>query len=156
MSFEEGSVSSVSSYSRVVLGGPTSVVSLAPLLLSDCLSQVMQLTLLSRDYRIFLVGHLEILSFPSFPNGQFKLPASLVEIRLRKKKRPIFIFLPFKKVIKYWFISLCRLLVGAPTAQTEQPGVTRGGSVFRCSTEIPDQCQSIPFDVTGQTNQIIA
>ncbi|EFX79732.1 hypothetical protein DAPPUDRAFT_304328 [Daphnia pulex] len=44
------------------------------------------------------------------------------------------------------------LLVGAPTAQTEQPGVTRGGSVFRCSTEIPDQCQSIPFDVTGKTN----
>jgi hypothetical protein len=32
------------------------------------------------------------LSFPSFPNGQFKLPASLVEIRLRKKKRPIRIF----------------------------------------------------------------
>lgn len=43
-----------------------------------------------------------------------------------------------------------RLLVGAPTAQTEQPGVARGGSVFRCSTEIPDQCQSIPFDVTGK------
>ncbi|XP_057369878.1 integrin alpha-PS2-like isoform X1 [Daphnia carinata] len=44
------------------------------------------------------------------------------------------------------------LLVGAPTAQTEQPGVSRGGSVFRCSTEIPDQCQPIPFDVTGNNN----
>lgn len=42
-----------------------------------------------------------------------------------------------------------RLLVGAPTAQTEQPGVQRGGAVFRCSTEVPDQCQPIPFDVTG-------
>ena len=40
--------------------------------------------------------------------------------------------------------------MGAPTAQTQQPGVTRGGAVFRCSTESPDECQAIPFDVTGE------
>jgi len=34
-------------------------------------------------------------------------------------------------------------------AQTPQPGVTRGGSVYRCSTELADQCEAIPFDVTG-------
>ena len=50
-----------------------------------------------------------------------------------------------------FFPRINRLLVGAPTAQTEQPGVVRGGSVFRCSTEVPDQCQTIPFDVTGKT-----
>ena len=47
-----------------------------------------------------------------------------------------------------------RVLVGAPTAQTPQPGVSRGGSVFRCDTSNPanDNCQAIPFDVTGNVN----
>lgn len=49
----------------------------------------------------------------------------------------------------YFFVLFCRLLVGAPTAQTNQPGVARGGAVFRCSTENPDECQLIPFDLTG-------
>ena len=53
-----------------------------------------------------------------------------------------------------WLFCYCwfnenRLLVGAPKAQTEQPGVVRGGAVFRCSTEVPDECHTIPFDVTG-------
>lgn len=50
----------------------------------------------------------------------------------------------------FFLIADCfRLLVGAPLAQTPQPGVTRGGSVYRCSTELADQCEAIPFDVTG-------
>ena len=49
----------------------------------------------------------------------------------------------------FFKLSINRLLVGAPTAQTEQPGVNRGGAVFRCSTEVPDQCLPIPFDTTG-------
>lgn len=39
-----------------------------------------------------------------------------------------------------------RLLVGAPRAQTEQPGVVRGGAVFRCYTDAADRCEAIPFD----------
>ncbi|KAG8190225.1 hypothetical protein JTE90_011946 [Oedothorax gibbosus] len=41
------------------------------------------------------------------------------------------------------------LLVGAPQAQTTQPNVTRGGAVFRCSTDSPNMCQMIPFDTAG-------
>ncbi|XP_038045208.1 integrin alpha-8-like [Patiria miniata] len=41
------------------------------------------------------------------------------------------------------------LLVGAPRAQTAQPGVDRGGAVFRCPVTAED-CQQIDFDSTGQ------
>ncbi|XP_054716123.1 LOW QUALITY PROTEIN: integrin alpha-PS2-like [Uloborus diversus] len=41
------------------------------------------------------------------------------------------------------------LLVGAPNAQTNQPNVTRGGSVYRCGTEATAHCNAIPFDTTG-------
>lgn len=41
------------------------------------------------------------------------------------------------------------LLVGAPKAQTSQPGVTRGGAVFRCPIDSGSYCQEIPFDKKG-------
>ncbi|KAL3831471.1 hypothetical protein ACJMK2_023216 [Sinanodonta woodiana] len=40
------------------------------------------------------------------------------------------------------------LLVGAPRAQTSQPGITRGGAVYRCPVE-NNLCQPIPFDTSG-------
>lgn len=43
------------------------------------------------------------------------------------------------------------LLVGAPRAQTNQPGVERGGAVYRCSAEAMDACQQVPFDQTGHS-----
>ncbi|XP_052258576.1 integrin alpha-8-like isoform X2 [Dreissena polymorpha] len=43
------------------------------------------------------------------------------------------------------------LLVGAPSAQTRQPGVTRGGAVFRCSIDNDGSCQEIPFDTKGNS-----
>lgn len=43
---------------------------------------------------------------------------------------------------------LCRLLVGAPKAQTTQPHVFRGGAVFKCPLDRLD-CEIIPFDVQG-------
>jgi len=43
-----------------------------------------------------------------------------------------------------------RLLVGAPAARTAQPGVNRGGSVFRCEISRDDSCQEIQFDRKGQ------
>ncbi|XP_026679431.1 integrin alpha-PS2-like [Diaphorina citri] len=49
--------------------------------------------------------------------------------------------------------SLCyRVLVGAPEAQTTQPGVTRGGAVYRCDISRDDSCQEVPFDTTGNNN----
>lgn len=42
-----------------------------------------------------------------------------------------------------------RLLVGAPLAQTEQPGVERGGAVYKCSVYSPNNCRQIDFDRTG-------
>lgn len=42
-----------------------------------------------------------------------------------------------------------RLLIGAPEAQTPQPGVVKGGAVFRCST-LKDDCEEIPFDTRGK------
>ncbi|KAK3588064.1 hypothetical protein CHS0354_012112 [Potamilus streckersoni] len=40
------------------------------------------------------------------------------------------------------------LLIGAPRAQTSQPGITRGGAVYRCPVE-NNVCQPIPFDTSG-------
>ncbi|XP_076465711.1 integrin alpha-8-like isoform X2 [Babylonia areolata] len=45
------------------------------------------------------------------------------------------------------------LLVGAPKAQTSQPGVEKGGAVFRCRTDRVNSCQEIPFDQTGNKRQ---
>ncbi|XP_052127501.1 integrin alpha-PS2 isoform X2 [Frankliniella occidentalis] len=44
------------------------------------------------------------------------------------------------------------VLVGAPEAQTSQPGVSRGGAVYRCDIRGADHCQEIPFDRTGSNN----
>ncbi|KPM11081.1 integrin alpha-PS2-like protein, partial [Sarcoptes scabiei] len=41
------------------------------------------------------------------------------------------------------------LLVGAPSAQTDQPKVEQGGAVYRCSIDSINSCQQIPFDKTG-------
>ena len=41
------------------------------------------------------------------------------------------------------------LLVGAPLAQTDQPMVDKGGAVYKCSADVSQACQQIPFDITG-------
>lgn len=41
------------------------------------------------------------------------------------------------------------VLVGAPEASTFQPDVERGGAVYKCRPDIPDDCEPIPFDTTG-------
>ena len=40
----------------------------------------------------------------------------------------------------------CRLLVGAPEADSGQPGVVKGGAVFKCPPESPGSCDLIQFD----------
>lgn len=46
-----------------------------------------------------------------------------------------------------------RMLVGAPTAQTTQPGVLRGGAVYKCDTNLPgSRCAPVPFDNTGNAH----
>lgn len=52
--------------------------------------------------------------------------------------------------------QLFRLLVGAPRAQTRQPGITRGGAVFRCPLDSEGYCQEIPFDLKGLTSYMIS
>ena len=47
------------------------------------------------------------------------------------------------------FSFLCRLLVGAPTADSGQPEVIKGGAVFKCPPDDPGQCDLIPFDTKG-------
>lgn len=42
------------------------------------------------------------------------------------------------------------MIVGAPEAETHQPGVQRGGAVYRCSVVSADSCQELPFDRTGK------
>ena len=39
-----------------------------------------------------------------------------------------------------------RLLVGAPEADSGQPGVVKGGAVFKCPPEAPGSCDLIQFD----------
>ncbi|KAI5692506.1 hypothetical protein M8J75_004965 [Diaphorina citri] len=45
-------------------------------------------------------------------------------------------------------VIILMVLVGAPEAQTTQPGVTRGGAVYRCDISRDDSCQEVPFDTT--------
>ncbi|KAI5709931.1 hypothetical protein M8J75_004281 [Diaphorina citri] len=49
-------------------------------------------------------------------------------------------------------VIILMVLVGAPEAQTTQPGVTRGGAVYRCDISRDDSCQEVPFDTTGNNN----
>lgn len=41
------------------------------------------------------------------------------------------------------------LLVGAPKTQTDQPGTSQSGAVYRCTPNNAKACQQIPFDPTG-------
>ncbi|XP_066900872.1 integrin alpha-PS2 isoform X2 [Halyomorpha halys] len=45
--------------------------------------------------------------------------------------------------------GISRVLVGAPKAQTEQPGVTKGGAVYTCDISSGSSCTQIPFDLNG-------
>ncbi|XP_059114831.1 integrin alpha-V [Peromyscus eremicus] len=42
------------------------------------------------------------------------------------------------------------LLVGAPKANTTQPGIVEGGQVLKCDCSSSRRCQPIEFDATGQ------
>ncbi|XP_075237231.1 uncharacterized protein LOC142333690 isoform X2 [Lycorma delicatula] len=44
------------------------------------------------------------------------------------------------------------VLVGAPQADTRQPGVHMGGAVYRCDINRDDACQEIVFDPNGNNN----
>uniref|UniRef100_A0A2K6AUD2 Integrin subunit alpha V n=1 Tax=Macaca nemestrina TaxID=9545 RepID=A0A2K6AUD2_MACNE len=48
-------------------------------------------------------------------------------------------------------LMLCRmfLLVGAPKANTTQPGIVEGGQVLKCDWSSTRRCQPIEFDATG-------
>lgn len=43
------------------------------------------------------------------------------------------------------------LLVGAPKAQTDQPGTKQTGAVYKCTPINNRSCQQIPFDPTGSS-----
>jgi len=49
-------------------------------------------------------------------------------------------------------MCVCRIIVGAPNAQTDQENVYRGGAVYRCHVE-HQHCEPIPFDVQGESIQ---
>ena len=44
----------------------------------------------------------------------------------------------------------CRVLVGAPRAESGQPGVHRGGAVYKCPALREGDCSIIPFDKSGE------
>ncbi len=46
-----------------------------------------------------------------------------------------------------------RLLAGAPKAQTTQPGVKKGGGLFRCSTT-SSVCQEMEVDIHGNSRAL--
>ena len=41
--------------------------------------------------------------------------------------------------------------MGAPNANSGQPGVERAGAVYKCDPETPGSCEIIPFDTRGNT-----
>ncbi len=40
--------------------------------------------------------------------------------------------------------------MGAPNAETGQPGVERPGAVYKCPPDSPGDCDIIPFDKEGE------
>ena len=48
-------------------------------------------------------------------------------------------------------LLLCRLLVGAPAAESGQPGIHKGGAVYKCEPDNPNRCDLIPFDTKGES-----
>ncbi|GAB6026860.1 hypothetical protein CHUAL_013466 [Chamberlinius hualienensis] len=46
------------------------------------------------------------------------------------------------------------LLVGAPFAQTIQPGVEKGGAVYKCSIDKSNACHQVPFDRSGSQSAL--
>ncbi|XP_067649238.1 integrin alpha-8-like [Haliotis asinina] len=48
------------------------------------------------------------------------------------------------------------LLIGAPKAQTSQPGIVKGGAVYRCTTNTTNYCREIPFDESGNNLKYVA
>lgn len=68
-------------------------------------------------------------------------------IYLKRKIPNPFIVVSF--ILIFCFFFYFRILVGAPEAQTTQYNVTKGGSVYRCTTS-DDQCQEVPFDRNGK------
>ena len=47
-------------------------------------------------------------------------------------------------------LFLRRLLVGAPRADARQPGVHKGGAVYKCPALQSGGCEIIPFDKGGK------
>jgi hypothetical protein len=48
------------------------------------------------------------------------------------------------------FFPFFRLLVGAPRADARQPGVHKGGAVYKCPALRAGGCEIIPFDKGGK------
>ena len=48
-------------------------------------------------------------------------------------------------------IQYCRVLVGAPEAQTEQHGIDKGGAIYECGVEGLN-CSQIIFDSEGNVS----
>ena len=58
--------------------------------------------------------------------------------------------MPSYTSIQHYTFHYHRLLVGAPAADSRQPGVYRGGAVYKCPPESPRDCEIIPFDQEGK------
>uniref|UniRef100_A0A452UXC6 Integrin subunit alpha V n=1 Tax=Ursus maritimus TaxID=29073 RepID=A0A452UXC6_URSMA len=58
-------------------------------------------------------------------------------------------FVPFKILPSHLYFSRMFLLVGAPKANTTQPGIVEGGQVLKCDWSSHRGCQPIEFDATG-------
>uniref|UniRef100_A0A8C1L7I3 Integrin alpha-5-like n=1 Tax=Cyprinus carpio TaxID=7962 RepID=A0A8C1L7I3_CYPCA len=54
----------------------------------------------------------------------------------------------------FFFFSFVSIIVGAPKANTSQPNIREGGSVFYCPWSLSQsQCSSIEFDTQGKSHQ---
>ena len=62
-------------------------------------------------------------------------------------------FFPLSTFTILFFPFHSRLLVGAPNAESGQPGVERAGAVYKCAAETPGNCELIPFDTKGKKEQ---
>lgn len=53
-------------------------------------------------------------------------------------------------ILNFEYILFLRVIIGAPQAQSTQPGVVRGGAVYYCPADRDDGCRELGFDRSGK------
>jgi hypothetical protein len=71
-------------------------------------------------------------------------------IAFPKSQEMVYALCDLESLSSHLYFSRMFLLVGAPKANTTQPGIVEGGQVLKCDWSSHRRCQPIEFDATGK------